>query len=169
MLLSYCIIIAKLITSYEDIQISISFPCVRLAAFSFVFKLQPAWSWKRKKWFLYIGLNLAEGWKIVVVARTLSCFSSIQILTEWEKIGICEVKGPSPRIAAGFLFKHQVSWFPLLCFGCTLPHFSRVVLQGTTICWFEKSRAGVTHRERKASEETVFIQNGQLWPNIIPM
>lgn len=42
MLFRYCINIAKLITSYEDIQIRISFPCVRLAAFSFVFKLQPA-------------------------------------------------------------------------------------------------------------------------------
>lgn len=64
------------------------------------------------------------------------------------------VKDPSPRIAAGFLFKHQISWSPSLCFGCTLPHFSKVVLQGTKIC-FEKSIARVTARERKASEETV--------------
>lgn len=49
MLFGYCINITKLIWSYEDIQIRISFPCVRLAAFSFVFKLQTAWSWKEKK------------------------------------------------------------------------------------------------------------------------
>lgn len=67
------------------------------------------------------------------MARTLCCFLSIPILTEREKIGICEGMGLSLRIAAGFLFKHQVSWFLLLCFGCTLSHFSKVIFQGTKI------------------------------------
>lgn len=49
MLFRHCINLTKLIRSYEDIQIHISFPCVRFAAFSFVFKLQTAWSWKKKK------------------------------------------------------------------------------------------------------------------------
>lgn len=44
-----CINITKLIRNYQTIQIRISFPRVRLAAFSFIFKLQAAWSWKKKK------------------------------------------------------------------------------------------------------------------------
>lgn len=42
MLFRYGINIAKPIRSCEDIQIRISFPCVRLDAFSFVFKFQTA-------------------------------------------------------------------------------------------------------------------------------
>lgn len=44
-----CINITKLIRNYQTIQIRISFPRVRLAAFSFIFKLQAAWSSKKKK------------------------------------------------------------------------------------------------------------------------
>ena len=45
----HCINITKLIRSYQAIQICISFPRVRVAAFSFIFKLQTAWSWNKKK------------------------------------------------------------------------------------------------------------------------
>lgn len=62
----HCINITKLIRSYEDIQIRISFPCVRLAAFSFVFKLQTAWSWKKKK---VISLHWDESCRVMKNCR----------------------------------------------------------------------------------------------------
>lgn len=61
----HCINIMKLIRSYQAIQIHMSFPRVRLAALSFIFKLQTAWSWKKKK----ISSHWAESCRVMKNCR----------------------------------------------------------------------------------------------------